>query len=122
MKKLIALLAVIFILPILAQAKMGGDPVLEWEASSSSDVASYSIYWIEADEGWGSPDVHIKNVGNVTEYPIRSLGVPEGVELMFTVTAFDDVGNECGKCEEQPREEFDFTPPVPPGWCRIRSE
>lgn len=122
MRKLaILILASLFLLPLTASyAKMGGNPRFVWDANTESDLAGYKIYYIEAVKGWTDPALRVADVGNVTEFYIRDLAnIPENVEMMFGLTAYDDVGNESLKGFDQPKETFDFTGPEPPIGCKI---
>ena len=74
--------------------------ILEWNASISSDVAGYNVYY-----GTSSGNYSYKiNVGNVTSLTVSNLAC--GVTYYFAATAYDANGNESAYSSE-----VTFVPP-----------
>jgi len=79
---------------------------ISWQANTEVDMAGYKIYY------GIQPGVYsvIIDAGNVTSYPIENLTA--GVTYYFTLTAYDQSGNESGYALEVPFMVEDTDPPV----------
>lgn len=115
--RLLSLLVIFaFLLSPLALAKMGGNPRLVWDANTETDLAGYKVYYVLSEKGWTDTSVKILVYAQTPANPmviIRDIaGLTEGEEWMFAITAYDDVGNESLKSQDQPKETFDFSAPA----------
>jgi len=79
---------------------------ISWQANTEVDMTGYKIYY------GIQPGVYsvIIDAGNVTSYPIENLTA--GVTYYFTLTAYDQSGNESGYALEVPFMVEDTDPPV----------
>jgi len=79
---------------------------LQWLQNSEDDIAGYKIY----------SENQFVDVGNVTSYRFRQL--PNNVPFPFSITAYDNAGNESSKSDTliaiPHRNGRDITPPAPP--------
>jgi fibronectin type 3 domain-containing protein len=66
--------------------------VLSWNASSSSDVVGYRVYWGTGSGSYAQPHGSGVNTGSATGYTVTGLSV--GRTYYFAVTAYDAAGNE----------------------------
>jgi len=97
--KIICMALVVSALSILGigiHASQAADVTLAWDASTSSAVAGYKLYYGLAPRVYNAPI----DVGNVTQYKLT--GVAEGKNLYFAVTAYDAKKNESVLSTELP--------------------
>ena len=81
---------------------------LNWK-SSQGNPDGYKVYY---GTDANNPS-HSKDVGNVTQYNIDQLGLPENVQYYFYVTAYNTHG-ESAPCPPVAYTSGDTTPPVAP--------
>ena len=88
---------------------------LQWLPNPENDIAGYKIYQTTVVRGL-NPRTNVVDVGNVTSY--RFIELPNDVPLSFSITAYDNAGNESGKSDAliatPHRNGIDITPPAPP--------
>jgi hypothetical protein len=90
------------------------EPKLTWE-SSSGDVEGYRIHYGTKS---GQPS-SMKDVGNVTEYPLSGLPLVEKQTYYLTTTAYNAAG-ESGNSNEVIWTAPDNTAPAPPQGVNIQ--
>jgi len=76
-----------------------GTATVTWAPNSEADLAGYKLY-VGTSSGIYS---RIVDVGKVTSYAIS---LPKGVTYFFSVTAYDNAGNESGHSAELSRSLF----------------
>lgn len=119
MKKLIAFLIVITVFLLLTQPAYAFTVTLGWEASTSPDVAYYTIHW------GTQPGVYDYQVeaGNNLEGSVTNL--VDGTMYYFAVSCTDIEGLQSGYsnevfCDNQTVVPDD-NPPFAPDGCYIKS-
>jgi len=87
---------------------------LKWNASTSTDVTGYKVYYNLA--GTADYASTVVDVGNVTSVVLPSglTGFPADVDgvVNFGITSYDDVGNESDMVNVS--ATLDFTAPLAP--------
>ena len=79
---------------------------VSWQGNNEADLAGYKIYYGIQSRVYSV----IIDVGDVTEYPVGNLTA--GVTYYFTVTAYDQSGNESDYAIEFPFVVEDTDPPL----------
>jgi len=69
---------------------------LEWSPNTEPDLAGYVVYYGASSRDYSSSI----DVGNYTTCAISDSGFQEGQTYYFTVTAYDEYGNESDFSEE----------------------
>jgi len=87
---------------LFAQSVFAGQANLAWDASSSSGVAGYNVYYGQTSGTYSSK----LSVPNQTSYTVPNL--TDGQTYYFTVTARDSSGTESARSNE-----LKFTVPTP---------
>jgi hypothetical protein len=87
------LLSVLMLLGVLVAPVLAGNIPLAWDASTSSGVTGYKIYYGSATGVYPN----VKVVGNVTTYTLT--GLVDG-SYFIVATAFDANGNESAYSNE----------------------
>ena len=90
-KSLLLVLVLVLFTVFSAQA---ADVKLAWDASKDSTVTGYKLYYGIASRTYGTP----VDAGHTTEFTL--LGVAEGKNVYFAVTAYDANKNESVFSEE----------------------
>ncbi len=80
-------LPILLLLFCCSATALATDVALEWDASSSSGITGYKVYYGNSSHTYGAPIT----IGNQTNYTVS--GLPNGT-YYFAVTAFDAIGNE----------------------------
>lgn len=84
---------------------------LNWEPSTSEDVAGYNVYYsIDEDPTYDSTKCDVGDVTSVT-LPLPGQEPAEGA-IHYGISAYDKVGNESDI--EIIEVSIDTTPPAPP--------
>lgn len=116
MRKLVILATLLCLfIPVWAQAF---DVTLAWDASPSTDIKDYVVYY---DTNSGTPKSNSVAVGNVLQATITNL--PDGIMHYFHVTAQDWEGRESGPSNEVGTDGI-ISPdtgedPIAPGGCYV---
>lgn len=82
------------LLLLLSLRALAGQAVLAWDASTSSSIAGYNVYYGQAS---GSYTAKL-SVPNQTSYTVPNL--TDGQTYYFSVTAFDSTGKESARSNE----------------------
>lgn len=85
----------------ISNLALAGTANLSWDANTESDLAGYEIYYgTNPRSGNCPPDGYSGkvDVGKVTSYTINNL--TDGATYYFSVTAYDNSGNESGCSSE----------------------
>ena len=77
-----------------------GSVTLTWNANTESDLAGYKIYSGTKSGVYGAP----VSVGKVTSYVVSNL--TKGTTYFFTITAYDNAGNESVHAPEVSKSIF----------------
>ena len=105
--------ALIFLL--LPVSEVFAAPMLAWDASSG-EVTGYRIYYGTTQGTYNQN----KNVGNVTQYPVLSLGnLTERQTYFFTARAYNAAG-ESGNSNIVSWTVPDSTAPTPPQGVSVK--
>lgn len=93
MKRLLAILIMLLLIPTSVACMPGVKRWrLVWDPNTESDLAGYKVYYRIGSEA--HLDANSLDVGNVTECPLDSLPLIDGVEYFFALTAYDTSQNE----------------------------
>ena len=87
---------------LLVTAPSTGAATLTWNASTSSSVVGYKVYEATASGAYGAPIATLQ--GNTTTY--QAIGLSSGTTYFFTVTAYDNAGNESLHSNEVSKSIF----------------
>ena len=106
MKKMITMFAIIaiFMIALYSSAFAGLNITLEWDASTSPDIAGYKVYYKTGTSGppySGTGAVEGNSpidVGNILTFTIT--GLAEDEDYYFVATAYDDRGRESDYSNE----------------------
>jgi hypothetical protein len=87
---------------LVVTAPSTGAATLTWNASTSSSVVGYKVYEATASGAYGAPIATLQ--GNTTTY--QAIGLSSGTTYFFTVTAYDNAGNESLHSNEVSKSIF----------------
>ena len=85
---------ILLIILVLASKVFAGSATVSWDANTESDLSGYKVYYGQTP---GSYDSQMW-VGDVISF--RLIGLEEGKQYFFAVTAMDFSGNESGFSNE----------------------
>lgn len=63
---------------------------LRWNANTEADLTGYRVYYGTSSRNYN----RFVDPGNVTEYQLGKLNLPENESYYFSITAYDSTGNE----------------------------
>jgi len=96
-KRLLFVYSLVLLLTALAtRAEAENSAILSWDASETTDVAGYTVYYGTASGNYG----YSIDAGTATTYDITTLDLKEETTYFFAVTAYTSDGLESGYSEE----------------------
>lgn len=104
----------------IAGVLFAAEVTLSWNANTESDLAGYKVYQSTTSGQYGPP---VATLGKVTQHTLTLPQLTVDATYFFTITAYDQAGNESGKSNEVSRLIAGVpVPPVLPAPTNFRYE